>query len=142
MINVGTSTLSSACICDLPSKKDLLDGIVQKYNRGSIAHTWNHRETIVVETLLASLKPLGIIYAHLHPMEDPLYWHSTTQASCIHIHKKEMTLEVLSGIENTFGVFFQVQMMLHKLIWKARGRLKMPMKKIKSFICFEMLEEG
>jgi len=73
MINVGTSTLSSACICDLPSKKDLLDSIVQKYNRGSIAHTWNHRETIVVETLLASLKPLGIIYAHLHPMEDPLY---------------------------------------------------------------------
>jgi len=73
MINVGASTLSFACTCDLPSKKDLLYGIAQKYNRGSIAHTWNHKKTIVVETLLASLKPLGITYAHIHPMEDPLY---------------------------------------------------------------------
>ncbi len=36
-------------------------------------HTWTHKETIVAKVLLASLKPLGAISTHLHPMEDPLY---------------------------------------------------------------------
>jgi hypothetical protein len=43
---------------------------------------------------------------------------------------------------DTFGVPFQVQMISHKLLLKARGRLKMPMKQKNKFICFEMLEEG
>jgi hypothetical protein len=43
---------------------------------------------------------------------------------------------------DTFGVLFQVQMIWHKLLWKARGMLEMPMKKTKSFVCFEMLKEG
>jgi len=43
---------------------------------------------------------------------------------------------------DTFGVFSQVQMILHKLLLKIRRRLKIPMKTNKSFICFEMLEEG
>jgi hypothetical protein len=42
---------------------------------------------------------------------------------------------------DTFGVFFQVQMIWQKLLLKARGRLEIPMKK-ESFIYFEMLEEG
>jgi hypothetical protein len=42
---------------------------------------------------------------------------------------------------DTFAVFFQVQMIWHKLLLKARRMLKMPMKKFKSFICFEMLGE-
>jgi hypothetical protein len=41
-------------------------------------------------------------------------------------------------VEDTFEVLFQVQMIWHKLFWKARGRLEMPMKKTKGFICFEM----
>jgi hypothetical protein len=45
-------------------------------------------------------------------------------------------------VEDTFGVFFQVQMIWHKLFWEAKGRLEMPMKKTKGFICFEILEEG
>jgi hypothetical protein len=40
------------------------------------------------------------------------------------------------------GVFFQIQMIWHNLFWKAKWRLKMLMKKNKSFIYFEMLEEG
>ncbi len=40
-----------------------------------------------------------------------------------------------------FGILFQVQMIRHKLLLKARGRLEMPMKK-KKIIYFEMLEEG
>jgi hypothetical protein len=45
-------------------------------------------------------------------------------------------------VGDTFEVFFQVQMIWHKLFWEAKRRLKMPMKKTKGFICFEMLEEG
>jgi hypothetical protein len=30
----------------------------------------------------------------------------------------------------------------YKLYWKARGRLKMPMKKTKDFICFKMLKKS
>jgi len=41
---------------------------------------------------------------------------------------------------DTFGVFFQVQMIWHKFLLKAR-RLEMPMEKIK-IICFEMVKEG
>jgi hypothetical protein len=37
-------------------------------------------------------------------------------------------------IWDTFGVFYEVQMIWHKLIWKARRRLEMPMKKTKCFI--------
>jgi hypothetical protein len=73
MINVGTSTLSYACICDLPYKNDFIDGIVQKYNKGNIAHTWIHKETTVVEALLTSIKPPSVISTHLHLVEDPLY---------------------------------------------------------------------
>jgi hypothetical protein len=36
----------------------------------------------------------------------------------------------------TFGVFFQVQMIWHKLPLKTRGKLNMPMKKIKIFHLF------
>jgi len=42
---------------------------------------------------------------------------------------------------DTFGVFFQIQMILHKLLLKIRGRKNIPMKKNKSLICFEMLKE-
>jgi hypothetical protein len=45
-------------------------------------------------------------------------------------------------IGDNFGVFFEIQMIWHKFILKARRRLEMPMKKTKCFICFEMLEEG
>ncbi len=41
-----------------------------------------------------------------------------------------------------FGVLFQIQMIWHKLIWKAKRMLEMLMKKTKSFFCFEMLKEG
>jgi hypothetical protein len=36
MIDVGASTLSYACICDLPCKNDLLDGIVQNAIEGAL----------------------------------------------------------------------------------------------------------
>jgi hypothetical protein len=45
-------------------------------------------------------------------------------------------------VGDIFGVLFQVHMIWHKLFWEVKRRLKMPTKKIKSFICFEMLEEG
>jgi len=40
------------------------------------------------------------------------------------------------------GVLFQIQMIWHNLFWEAKWRLKMLMKKNKSFIYFEMLEKG
>jgi hypothetical protein len=40
------------------------------------------------------------------------------------------------------GVFSQIQMIWHKLLWEAKGRLGMPMKKNPIFNFFEMLEEG
>ncbi len=78
---------TSACICDLPCKNDLWDGSAQEYNKGSIAHTWSHKETIAAEDLLALSKPQGAISARLHPAGNLLYWHSATQVSCIHIHR-------------------------------------------------------
>jgi hypothetical protein len=45
-------------------------------------------------------------------------------------------------VGDIFGVLCQVQMIWHKLLWKAKGGLKMPMQKIKIYTCFEMLEEG
>jgi hypothetical protein len=51
-----------------------------------------------------------------------------------------MKSDIIVG--DTFGVFFEIKMIWHKLFWEARRRLKMPMKKTKGFICFEMLEEG
>jgi hypothetical protein len=51
-----------------------------------------------------------------------------------------MKSDVIVG--DTFGVFFQVHMVWHKLFWEAKRSLEMPMKKTKSFIWFEMLKEG
>jgi len=45
-------------------------------------------------------------------------------------------------VGDTFWVFFQVQMTWHKLFWKVKGRLEMPMKKNICFICFGMIDEG
>ncbi len=45
-------------------------------------------------------------------------------------------------VGDTFKVFFEIQMIWHTFFWETRGRLEMPMKKTKSFICFEILEEG
>jgi hypothetical protein len=45
------------------------------------------------------------------------------------------------NVGDTFGVLFPIQMIQHKLLWEGGRRLEMPMKKIKNFICFEMLEE-
>jgi hypothetical protein len=51
-----------------------------------------------------------------------------------------MKIDIIVG--DTFWVFFQVQMTWHKLFWKVKGRLEMPLKKKISFICFRMIEEG
>jgi hypothetical protein len=44
-------------------------------------------------------------------------------------------------IGDIFGHFLKFKWW-HKLYWKAKGRLKMPMKKTKDFVCFEMLKES
>jgi membrane protein CcdC involved in cytochrome C biogenesis len=54
-------------------------------------------------------------------------------------HPQPLKNDVIVG--DTFGVFFQVQMIWHKL-FRVKRRLEMPMKKTKNFICVEMLEEG
>jgi hypothetical protein len=45
-------------------------------------------------------------------------------------------------VGDTFGVFFQLQMTWHKLFWKVKGMLKMPMKENINFICFEMINDA
>jgi hypothetical protein len=45
-------------------------------------------------------------------------------------------------VGDTFGLVFQVQMTWHKLFWKVKGRLEMPMMKIIGCIWIEMIEEG
>jgi hypothetical protein len=44
-------------------------------------------------------------------------------------------------VGDNFGVLFQVQNDMTQIVL-ARGRLKMPMKENKGFVCFEMLKEG
>jgi hypothetical protein len=39
------------------------------------------------------------------------------------------------------GYFFKSNDMT-QIDWESEGKLKMPIKKTKGFICFEMLEEG
>jgi len=51
-----------------------------------------------------------------------------------------LKVDIIVG--DIFGVFFQVQMIRHKFFWETRGRLEMPMKKTKAFMCFEMLKEA
>jgi hypothetical protein len=47
-----------------------------------------------------------------------------------------LKIDIIVG--DTFGIFFQVQMIWHKLFWEAKGRLKMHMKKTKHYykMCF------
>jgi len=68
--------------------------------------------------------------------QAPQYWcgeHLNTNfwgnEICFHSsnHPQPLKNDIIFG--DTFEVFFQVQMIWHKLLWKTRGRLKMPMKK-------------